>query len=248
VVSTATSKNEILTDDIWICDSGACGHYCKSDKGLFDIKDINEKMTVGNGESMKAIKVGSLKCHVIQLNDSSVNVTLKEVKFVPELWVNLFSISKALKNGFDLSNKGLMISLKKGSVFITFDRVIKTVNGSISGIKMTTYDPSVAYLAKGSLAAIKEIDVNKFHEMIGHCGVDRLKKTANIHGLKLKGEFKICEDFALAKERQRNVNKNWKGRSQLPGERVYLDISSIKGERYGGSCFWALVLDDHTDY
>jgi hypothetical protein len=184
---------------------------------------------------MKAIKVGSLKCHAIQLNGSSVDVTLKEVKYVPELWVNLFSISKAMKNGFDLSNKGLMISSKKGSVSVTFDRVIKTVNGSISGIKMTTYDPSVAYLAKGSLTAIKEIDVNKFHEMIGHCGVDRLKKTANIHGLKLKGEFKVCEDCALAKARQRNVNKDWKGGSQVPGERVYLDISSIKDESYGGS-------------
>jgi hypothetical protein len=97
---------------------------------------------------MKAIKVGSLKCHVIQLNCSSVNVTLKEVKYVPELWVNFFSISKESKNGFDLVNKGLMISLKKGSVSVTFDRVIKTVNGSISGIKMTTHDPSVAYLAK----------------------------------------------------------------------------------------------------
>jgi hypothetical protein len=86
--------------------------------------------------------------------------------------VNLFSISKALKNVFDLSNKGLMIRLKKGSVSVTFDRVIKTVNGSISGIKMTTYDPSVAYLAKCSPTAIKEIDVNKFHEMFGHCGVD----------------------------------------------------------------------------
>jgi DUF4097 and DUF4098 domain-containing protein YvlB len=81
---------------------------------------------------MKTIKVRSLKCHVIQLNGSSVNVTLKEVKYVPELRVNLFSISKALKNGFDISNKGLMISLKKGSVSVTFDRVIKTVNGSIS--------------------------------------------------------------------------------------------------------------------
>jgi hypothetical protein len=86
--------------------------------------------------------------------------------------VNLLSISKALKNVFDLSNKGLMISLKKGSVSVIFYRVIKTVNGSISGIKMTTYDPSVAYLAKGSLTAMKEIDVNKFHEMFGHCGVD----------------------------------------------------------------------------
>jgi hypothetical protein len=34
---------------------------------------------------MKAIKVGSLKCHVIQLNVSSVDVTLKEVKYVPGL-------------------------------------------------------------------------------------------------------------------------------------------------------------------
>jgi hypothetical protein len=196
-----TSKNEILTVDIWICDSGACGHYCKSGEGLFDVKDINEKITVGNGERRKAIKVGSLKYHVIQLSGASVNVTLKEVKYVPESWVNLFRISKILKNGFNLSNKGLMISLKKGSVSVTFDIVIKTVNGSISGIKMTTYDPSIAYLAKVSLTVIKEIDVNKLHEMIGHCGVDRLKKTANIHGLKLKGEFKVCEDCVLTTTR-----------------------------------------------
>jgi hypothetical protein len=139
VVFKATSG-----DDIWICESGACGHYCKSYKGLFKVKDINDNITVGNGESIKAIKVGNLKCHLIQFNGSSVDVTLKEVKYVPELWVNLFSISKPLKNVFNLSKKGLMISLKKGSVSLKFDGVIKTVNGSISGIKMTTYDPSVA--------------------------------------------------------------------------------------------------------
>jgi hypothetical protein len=64
-----------------------------------------------------------------------------------------------------------------------------------------------------------------------------LKKTTNIYGLKLKGEFKFCEDCALAKASQRNVDKGWKGGSHVPGERVYLDISSIKGESYGGSCF-----------
>jgi hypothetical protein len=47
--------------------------------------------------------------------------------------------------------------------------------------------------------------------------------------LKLKGEFKVCEDCALAKARQRNVNKDWKGGSQVPEERVYLGISSIRG-------------------
>jgi hypothetical protein len=160
---------------------------------------------------MKAIRVGFLKCYAIQLNGSSLNVAFKKVNHVSELWVNLCSISMALKNGFDLSNKELMISLKKDSVSVTYDTVMKTVNEAISGIKMTTYDPSAAYIAKFSLTAIKEIYVNKFHEMIGHCGVDLLKKTANIHGLKWKGEFKVCEGCALAKERQRKVNQDWKG-------------------------------------
>jgi hypothetical protein len=48
VIFMATLRNEILTNDIWICDSGVCGLYCKSDIGLFDFKDINEKITVGN--------------------------------------------------------------------------------------------------------------------------------------------------------------------------------------------------------
>jgi hypothetical protein len=87
---------------------------------------------------------------------------------------------------------------------------------------------------------MKEIDVKKFLEMIGHCGVGRSKKTANIHGLKLKGEFKVCEDCEVAKARQRNLNQDWKGGSQVPGERVNLDISSIKGESYGGSFFPSL--------
>ena len=50
--------------------------------------------------------------------------------------------------------------------------------------------------------------MNKFHEMIGHCGVDRLKKTAQVHGLKLKGDFKVCEDCAVTKARQKNLNKD----------------------------------------
>jgi hypothetical protein len=34
----------------------------------------------------------------------------------------------------------------------------------------------------------------------------------------------------------------------VSGERVYLDISSIRDESYGGSCFWVLLVDDYTDY
>jgi hypothetical protein len=85
-----------------------------------------------------------------------------------------------------------------------------------------------------------------FYKMIGHCGTDRLKRTTTIHNLKLKGELKVCEDCAMA--RQLNANQDWKGGSQAPSERAYLDISSSRDKSYGGSRFWVLIVDDYTDY
>jgi hypothetical protein len=34
----------------------------------------------------------------------------------------------------------------------------------------------------------------------------------------------------------------------LPGERLYVDISSIKERSFGGAKFWALIVDDYTDF
>jgi hypothetical protein len=70
VVFTATLKNGTLSNDIWICDSGACGHHCKSTKGMFNMSDIDEKIAVGNGNSMTATKIGGLKHCVAQLDGS----------------------------------------------------------------------------------------------------------------------------------------------------------------------------------
>jgi hypothetical protein len=110
VFTTATSKNGTLSDDIYI---GACGHYCKSTKGMFNMSDIDEKITVGNGNSMMAKKVGSRKHYIVQLDGSVLDITINEVKFVPNLCDNLFSINKAIKNGFILRNEGMYL-LDKG--------------------------------------------------------------------------------------------------------------------------------------
>jgi hypothetical protein len=79
--------------------------------GMFNILDIDEKGTVGNGEKMLATKVGSLRRRVIQVDGSTLGIVVNDVKFLPELCDNLFSVNKALKNGFKLSNKNEYISL-----------------------------------------------------------------------------------------------------------------------------------------
>jgi hypothetical protein len=67
--------------------------------GMFNILDIDEKITVGNGEKMVATKVGSLRRRVIQVDGSTLDIVINDVKFLPELCANLFSVNKALKNG-----------------------------------------------------------------------------------------------------------------------------------------------------
>jgi hypothetical protein len=90
---------------------------------MFDVKNINENICVGNGDFLNATKIGSLKCRVIQIDGFTFNIILHDVKFVPNLWVNLFSINQALKKGHMISNDELTISLSKGLTKVTFDRV-----------------------------------------------------------------------------------------------------------------------------
>ena len=64
----------------------------------------------------------------------------------------------------------------------------------------------------------------------------------------MTGTAEKCEDCSLSKARQKNLEKETKERSSIPGERLFVDISSVKTESFGGSKFWLLVLDDASDY
>jgi hypothetical protein len=77
----------------------------------FDVKNINENIRVGNVNFLTATKIGSLKCSAIQIDGSTLNIILDDVKFVPDLWVNPFSINQALKKDHKISNDELTISL-----------------------------------------------------------------------------------------------------------------------------------------
>ncbi len=83
---------------MWIGDSGASCHYCNSEEGLYNYTTILKEIMLGNGNKMLAKEVGSLKCTVQPKNGDKYIVVLQNVKFVPNLWINLFSISKALNN------------------------------------------------------------------------------------------------------------------------------------------------------
>jgi hypothetical protein len=110
VLSSVESKEQV-DHEIWIKDNGALCYYCNDDEGLYEYKTISEEITVGNGNVMIAKKVGKLRCGILQKNGEKLIVTLENVKYVAKLWINLFSIGKSLKNGFNLSNGGEIVKL-----------------------------------------------------------------------------------------------------------------------------------------
>jgi hypothetical protein len=80
-----------------------------------------------------------------QFVGSGLDITVHEVKFFSGLWVNLFSIVIALRNDYHLRNQGLSIFLSKVSVSVTFDRVMRATNGSVSWIRFLVNESPVVY-------------------------------------------------------------------------------------------------------
>ena len=55
-----------------------------------------------------------------------------------------------------------------------------------------------------------------------------------------------CLSCSLEKMRQKNIPKKNENTATKPGERMYLDISSIKDERFSGRKHWAMLVDKAT--
>jgi hypothetical protein len=229
---------------LWLADSGASCHMTNSDVGMYDCKTIKSVVTIGNGTNLVCNKIGKKKLRVVQTDGKIVDIILDEVKYVPGIWLNLFSITKVLKNGWKLSNEDVKIRLTKNNTTILFDRQLTTENGLVVGAEMIPrHDCASLLLERGS-----KVDINVFHNIMGHANIDAVRKTASYYGIKLTGTFQKCENCAMAKIRTMPVKKSTETKATKFGERLYIDISPIKAKSYGGSNVWLLIVDDYTDY
>jgi hypothetical protein len=77
-----------------------------------------------------------MKCESTQINGEKFTVTLNDVKYVPDFCVNLFSLNKALKKDFKVSNDGVVVSLNGKHVQLIFDRLINAADGCVTGVSM----------------------------------------------------------------------------------------------------------------
>ena len=261
-----------LEKNIFIGDSAATSHMTNRKLGVYDLVPINGSVMIGNGKSISCTHKGKMDV-ICKHKDGSLARETWEVKIVPELNHDLFSFTKAMKDGWQMNGRwkegGLMVELfktteasmkfdrmipsgsswlmgfKTGRASMKFDRMIPSGSSWLMGIKVhRVYDEAHAAMEGG-----KSISATKLHLMTGHTGEHLLKPTANYMKLKLIGRLPPCEACAKAKIRQRNVQKKKiKKMPTRPGYRVFIDISSFKQVSRGGNKHWLIMVDEFSDY
>jgi Reverse transcriptase (RNA-dependent DNA polymerase) len=246
--------------DTWLADSGASCHMGNTDDGMFDVKAIDEPITMGNGKSLRATKVGKLRRTVKQVNGDTVDIVLEGYKCVPGLHMNLFAVVKALDGGWDIGNDGIKMYLEKKDIRITFDRVYNTATGSLCGVDIL---PRSGKGSKNDVAvpatetatdedtvprgSKQSWDINRMHHVYNHADEETLRRTAAHFGWTVTGKFEACADCLTGNIKQKPVPKTTETKSETPGERVFIDITSVQYRSLGGSKFWVGCVDDATD-
>ena len=70
-----------------------------------------------------------------------------------------------------------------------------------------------------------------FHRVTGHAGYHLMDATAKYYKVDLTGKVNNHLSSSLEKIRQKNIPKKNEDKSKDPGERMYLDISSMRKPR-----------------
>jgi hypothetical protein len=94
-----------------------------------------------------------------------LTITLNDVKYVPALCVNLFSLNKSLKIDFKVSSDGMVISLIYKYVKLTFDRVIHGKDDCVTGVLMKPImSENINGFANASISSVTSYDINHLHK------------------------------------------------------------------------------------
>jgi hypothetical protein len=170
-------------------------------EGMFNLRPHVIDIMVGNNEVITSVSIGKYKGLVLKGDGTTMDLTLKDVLYIPNLMVSLFSLTKALETkGVKLSSQGQIISLIYGPHVICFDKVFKHGSGRLLGIDIHPNPNHIAVTAQ-------TVDINTVHNIFGHPNSQVLSATAQKYGFKSKNTLQVCPNCEISNANRRNFTR-----------------------------------------
>ena len=88
----------------------------------------------------------------------------------------------------------------------------------------------------------QKIPTSRLHKLLGHVNENTTRSTGKYYKWNLTGTMDQCTECAISKAKRQPISKQQISRNKKCSGRIFIDISSVKTESYGGRRYWALVL------
>jgi transposase InsO family protein len=238
--------NDVITRDTFIGDTGATSHMTGDDSQMYNVKEIKQEISFGDKRTITAVKRGDIRVRALKSDGTmSPPITLSDVLYAPGLKYNLYSLTKVVGMNFTLRGVKSCLIVENGNFKLIFNKTLHHGSGilfAVDLVRCKAEDVSAIAMQKGN-----KIDYTKLHEQLGHQSEDIVRATAKELDWLVKGKVITCVSCAKGKARQKNIPKSNENHSEVPGERIYTDISSVRTVSKGGRRYWALFVDDASD-
>ena len=215
--------------------SAATSHMTNNKTGVYNLTPIRGSVMIGNGESISCTHKEKLDV-ICKHRDGSMARETWDVKIVHQLNHDLFSFTKAMKEGWKMNGRWkegpLMIELFQATrASMKLDRMIPSGSSWLIGIKTQRLVGQAHVVIEPG----KSIPISKFHQTTGHTEEHLLKTIAENMGIKYTGKLEPCEVCAQVKIRQANVpDKKKKHVPSRPGYRMFIDIAHLNLKAWVG--------------
>lgn len=228
----------IGTGERWIIDSGATSHMTHMKHLLHNYCEFGtpKEIMVGDGEHIQACGRGW-----IFLYGKKGAKVLKDVLYVPQMPVNLFSVSAAMKENYTIkfAHKKVIVEHDGENIPAYYDGCLYTID-----IKALNH-------VDATRKAMTAYTLESWHKRLGHCGIEtikRMKKEKMVEGLDIGTPPDQCEDCVLGK----SCRKPHRARTNIMASKdmavLHFDTVDATVESLGGKRYFILGTEEFSGY
>jgi transposase InsO family protein len=239
-LTTSLSVNDQFDSQCWYIDSGASNHMSFHKYWFRDIKvvnNINLDVTCANNDKISSAGYGDV---MIRLNGEVLPI--REVTYVPDLKVNLLSVSKMSERGWKICFDDERCTLIHESIGHNSSRLVATAS-KVSGIYKL--DNCYPFVDEAFATVQPGNSMMLWHRRLGHVNEQDLRKLPGFDfGNKV---LNPCVDCIKGKSHRLPFPV---GESERAVDRlglVHMDICGPMSVRsYGGARYMLVIVDDYT--
>ena len=244
------SANRRPGSTIFLGDTGAVIHGVSFGDRVYNRQQPRPRkpyLMLGDGKCMPVSFYGDLDLN-LQCKHN-VRVTLTNVVVVPGLAFDIMSFNRMQQRHKIILNRAGASMLGRRVMFKKF-RAGNIIQATRVPHDDTRSQPPAMVAAMMRPGPPSSMNVNDFHNCLGHANVKALYETAKQMGIELTGIQEYCDGYAVAKAIKRTVPKvvDFSCKSSRPFPRIFMDLAGGYPKSTGGAKYLMQLLDDYTNF